>query len=295
VSRYLYALVRCVPDPQTGEFVNVAAIAGDPTTGDWSLRQVSNESRVRKVAGAAQLDAVHRFLTEIGLRIDEMRAQMEENSAVTLLDDNWLQALYHDHRNVVQLSAPTPLVADDAEQALDVIFGRQVIDPLLQTREKIVTKWRVISDVREAYRRAHVDDRLVQPKPELFVGEHVHTPLDFAIVAGQAVQLTQGWSFMRSQVDEVSTQVKAWAYAIQLLRGKEEARLVSAREQVSGIAHDVDLEVVVAPPKTTEQIRAYDEAQQVFSRLGAYVRDLDRVDDVGRQAAELVFKAGYVG
>jgi Protein of unknown function (DUF3037) len=291
MSRYVYSLVRCVPDPQTGEFVNIGAIAGDPAAGDWSVRQVSNESRVRKLAGAVELDAVHRFLTEVGLLIDDTRAAMEEDATVSPLGHTWLQSLYEDHQNVVQLSPPAPVVADDAEQALDFLFARKVIDPLMQTREKIVTKWRVVSELREAYRRADVDDRLVQQRAELFVGAHVHTMLDFAIVADKAVQLTQGWSFRRAQVDQVSEQVKAWAYAIQLLRGREEARVVSTREQVSEISPDVALEVVVAPPKSAEQRRAYEEADQVFEQLGAVVRNLDDVDTVGRQAAELLAKS----
>ena len=38
--RYVFSLVRCVPNPRTGEFVNVGAIAGDPESEDWSVRQV---------------------------------------------------------------------------------------------------------------------------------------------------------------------------------------------------------------------------------------------------------------
>ncbi len=292
MNRYVYSLVRCVPDPRTGEYVNVGAIAGDPLTGDWSIRQVSNESRVRKLAGLLQIDAVHRFMTEVGIQIDDMRTGMEEDDDVAPLDESWLQRLHYDHRNVVQLSVPTPMAADSAEQALDALFAGQVTDPQMEARDRIVTKWRVISDVREAYRQAHVDARLIQPKPELYVGAHVHTVLDFAIVAGRALQVTQGWSFRRTRVDEVSTQVKAWAFAVGLLRAREEARLVSAREQVSSIDPDVDLEVVIAPPETAEQVRAYDEAQQVFDRLGASVRDLEEVGLVGTRAAELVAKAG---
>src|SRR5260221_14556979 len=115
MNRYLYSLVRCVPDPRTGEFVNVGAIAGDPVTGDWSVRQIANESRIRKFAGGASLDAAHSFLTRVGLQIDETRALMEDDAAVTLLGDSWLQSLHHDHRNVVQLSPPAPMVAEDAE------------------------------------------------------------------------------------------------------------------------------------------------------------------------------------
>lgn len=140
MNRYVFSLVRCVPDPRTGEYVNVGAIAGDPLTGDWSIRQVSNESRVRRLAGLLQIDAVHRFMTEVGLQIDDMRTGMEERDDVAPLDESWLQQLHYDHRNVVQLSPPTPMAADSAEQALDLLFAGQVIDPLTEARERIVTK-----------------------------------------------------------------------------------------------------------------------------------------------------------
>ena len=89
-------------------------------------------------------------------------------------------------------------------------------------------------------------------------------------------------------------QVKAWGYAIGLLRDRQEARIVSADEQVSDIAPDVDLQVVIARPKTVDQRRAYEEAEQVFNQLSVSVRDLDEVDAVGRQAAELIAKSGYL-
>ena len=50
MSRYLYSIIRCLPDPQTGEFVNVGVIAGDPATGDWAVRRLSNIERIRRFA-----------------------------------------------------------------------------------------------------------------------------------------------------------------------------------------------------------------------------------------------------
>jgi hypothetical protein len=288
MNRYLYSLVRCVPDPQTGEFVNIGAIVGDPVTGDWSVRGISNESRIRKFAGGLSLDAAHSFLTRVGLQIDETRMQMDEDAEAVPLGDAWLAALYHDHRNVVQLSPPTPMVAEDAETALDALFARQILDPQSQSREKVITKWRVTHDVRDSYRRASVRPELIQAKPDLYVGSSVHAVLDFAVVSGRALQVSQGWSFRRSGLEEVSVQVKAWAFAISLLRRKEEARVMTATGQTSRIAHDVDLEVVIASPGTPAQQRAYEEADQVFRSLGAHVRDLADVDAVGQRAAELV-------
>src|SRR5215469_8301577 len=217
MSRYVYSLVRCVPDPATGEFVNVGAIAGNPETGDWSVRQVSNERHVRKLAGATELSAVHDFLARVGTEIDSMQALMLNDSA-DLLGESWLQSLHYDHRNVVQLTPPMPILADSAEDALDVLFGRQIIDPVTQSRERAVTKHGVLHAIRLSYLNARIDPNLVRRKAELFVGDHVHTTLDYAVANGTTVQLSQGWSFQGAQVDVVSEQVKAWAYALTGLR-----------------------------------------------------------------------------
>jgi hypothetical protein len=294
MGRYVYSLVRCVQDPRTGEFVNVGAIAGDPSTGDWSVRQVSSENRVRKLAGPAALLAVHGFLARVGDQIDSLQAGMFEG-AEELLSENWLQGLYHDHQNVVQLSAPAPILAEDAEQALEILFSRQIIDPVSQAREGSLTKHRALHDIRRAYQRAALDPHLVRQRVELHVGDRVHTSLDFAIANGSAVQLTQGWSFQGTLVSAVSEQVKAWAYALKCLRDGLDARVVSVDDRISSVAQDVDLEVVVIQPRTPEQRLVYQEALQVFAQIGAAVHDLEDVDAVGSRAAELVGKSGWSG
>lgn len=131
MHRYVYVLVRCVPEPRTGEFINMAAIAGRPEVGDWSIRRVGSDARARKLqAGTEVLGAVHDFLTRIGQEIEDQPLLSNEAP----LDENWLQRLYYDHRNVVQLSAPAPIVANNAEDALDAIFRHQIIDPVSQLR-----------------------------------------------------------------------------------------------------------------------------------------------------------------
>jgi hypothetical protein len=287
MNRYIYALVRCVPDPRTGEFVNVGAIAGEPGTDDWSIRQVGNESRVLKLAGPADLEAVHGFLARIQMKIDRSRTLLWELETDPL-DERWLQALYHDHRNVVQLSPPAPLVADDAEQALDLLFEQMIIDPVTQPRHLIVTKHRIMSAIRKSYQAANVDVSLMQPKVELHVGEHVHAQIDFAIGNGSTVQLAQGWSFQRTELQELSTQVKAWGYALLRLRDGEQARVIASDGHLSTISQDVDLEVVIAPPITSEQRSAYDEAEQVFTELDVRLLELNDADAVGRRASELL-------
>jgi len=286
MTRYLYSLVRCVPDPRTGEFINIGAIVGDPATGDWSLRQVSNESRVLKLAGPADLEAVHGFLARIGQQIYPNPTLFDEPDP---LDEAWLQALFHNHRNVVQISAPMPIVADNAEQALDLLFDQVIIDPTAQPRSSpSITKHRILSAIREAYTAADIDYHLQMPKAEIHVGEHIHTQVDFAIGNGSTVQLAQGWSFQRLGLQELSTQVKAWGYALARLREGERARVISSDGHISNVDPGVDLEVVVAPPLTSDQTDVYEEAGQVFSELHVTVRSLDDASAVGRRAAELL-------
>lgn len=286
MSRFLYSLVRCVPDPRTGEFVNVGAIAGSAEAGEWAVRQLSSEARVRKMAGPRELEAVHGFLARVGEQVD-LQMELDAADSDGLLPETWLHALHHDHRNVVQLSAPAVVAASSAESALDLIFERMLIDPLSQRRD-FVDKKRVVSGLRAAYKRASVADDLVQSRVNLFVGDHLRAPVDFAIANGVAVQLTQAWSFQRSSVDQVTTEVKAWGYALAQLRAGAAARVVGTEGHVSSLKSEVDLEVVVALPKTKDQQDAFEEATQVFDQLNASVRSLDEVDLVGVRAAELV-------
>lgn len=284
--RYMYSLVRCVPDPRTGEFINIGAIAGDADTGDWAVRQVSSERRAIKLAGPGVLEAVHGFLARAQEAIEMQEVLLDEDADRDYLGSDWLDGLHRDHRNTVQLAPPTPMLAETAEDALDLIFERMIIDPVSQPRG-YVTKKAVLADLRVVYQSAGLAPNAVRPRAEVFVGANVHSGVDFAVANGVAVQLTQAWSFQRAGIEEVSTQVKAWAYALARVRAGEEARVV-AGDQTSAIRADVDLQVVVARPRSKDQEQVFREATQVFDDLGATVSDSGQANRVGQRAAELL-------
>lgn len=286
MSRYIYSIVRCLPDPRTGEFVNVAAVAGDPITGDWSYRQLSNLERVRKFAGHSALQAALSCLLKVGDQIDENRVALLEDQAEPLAEE-WLERLHHDHRNVVQFSPPAPLLAEDAEEALGLIFEQLLIDPVASHRPRGVTRHDLRRSLRDAFRQAAVADEYVRAKVQIHVGEKVHSPIDFAIANGRVVQLTQAWSFCLGQVDDVPMKVKAWGYALKELRGGVDSRVVDSIGRVSSIDSNVDLQVLVAPPETSDQAVAFEEAEQVFADVGAEVHVAYEVGQVGARAAEL--------
>lgn len=120
VRRHLYALIRCVPNTATGEFINIGAIALNPHTGDWAIRRVTDDSHARKLADSRALDVAFGFITDLAATL---RTTPEPAS------EEWLARLHHDHRNIVQLSQPAPIVADSTADALDVVFKAMIVDP----------------------------------------------------------------------------------------------------------------------------------------------------------------------
>jgi len=125
--RFVYSLVRFVPDPARGEFVNIGTIAGSEESSEWQWRQIENPVQARAIDDRKSLEAVWAFLDRVGREMDDY-----ERSQVSLFEPNvelseaWLQQLYVAHRNVVQLTPPTPMVAASADEALDRVVTAQV-------------------------------------------------------------------------------------------------------------------------------------------------------------------------
>ncbi|MFC4535068.1 DUF3037 domain-containing protein [Sphaerisporangium dianthi] len=287
MGRYIYSIVRCLPDPRTGEFVNVGAVAGDPATGDWAVRRLSNTDRIKKFAPPPAIDVTDRFLARMSSEIGEAREALETETSHALGDD-WLLKLHHDHRNIAQLSPPAPIVAAHAEAALDIIFDHMIIDPASQPRQVTVGKDRVVQDLRRAYARADIPAHLLRPKSDVFIGDRLHSTVDIAVANGEVLQLAQGWSFRVTGSERLLTQVKAWGFALERLRRGDEAKVVDARGRVSEVGSDVDLQVVIATPETPQQDTAYEEAEQVFQAIGAEIHPVEDVGAVSARAASLV-------
>ncbi|NRQ33263.1 DUF3037 domain-containing protein [Nonomuraea sp. NN258] len=127
MGRYVYSVVRCLPDPRTGEFVNVGAIAGDPLAGHWAIRQRRDTERIRVFAGGPALEAATRCLLALSEEIDRNRTALSLGEAEPL-GENWLADLHRNHRNVVQFTEPAPVTANGPQEALAFVFD-QLIDP----------------------------------------------------------------------------------------------------------------------------------------------------------------------
>jgi Protein of unknown function (DUF3037) len=262
MGRYWYSLVRCVPEPATGEFINIGAIAGSSDEGDWAVRQIDNLRRAAKLCGPAQLGAVTEFLTSATAQI----ADAEES--LFPLAEGWLDGFSSEMRNVVQLSRPQVAVGQSANEVLDRVFAFQLIDPELAARG-FTTKLKLVSRLRKQLRASIADEYIVE-RPRLTVGDHVTAQIDFAFGADRAVQLTQAWTFQKDTVDDVARDVKAWGYAVRRLRDGDPCRL-NATDRSLLLGDEVPIEVVLAAPITAHQQDVYEEASEIFAELDAKV------------------------
>lgn len=288
--RFVYSIVRFVPDPARGEFVNVGAIVGSEESSEWQYRQVENPARARALDERQTLDAAWSFLDRVGRQIDDFERAGETlfNPPVEL-SEAWMERMYLDHRNLVQLSRPSPMVAANADEAMDRIFDDLVVDPE-RRRHPFQKKHAALAAVRAAYRAHSVEKAKNLRERVSLATDHHRERFDFAVTNGKVVQLTHTWSFQVPDQDQLAEQVKAWGWTVRdVRRGGGEVAISSGEKWDVGA--DVDIEVVYVPPLDEQRAPALRDALTVFREVNVRSHAIDGADSVGLRAHELLVDA----
>ena len=287
--RFVYSLIRFVPDPAKGEFVNVGAIVGSELSSEWQIRQVSNPARARALDDERSLDLVWAFCTRVGVDIDRFEDSLYRlfDSEVELSED-WLENLHTQHRNIVQLSPPSPMVADSADEALDRLFSQMILDPT-RHRQSTVTKHVVLAAMRRAYGSCglHKNRGFVE-RARLSASDH-SIPVDFAVVNGQVLQLVQTWSFQSADQQSLAQQVRSWGWVVHRTR-QQGAQLDASGVEGLDVDPDIAIRAVYVPPAPDGNADAYRGALDVFKETAIEHRPIDQVKDVAEEARRLLAK-----
>lgn len=292
--RYVFSLVRFVPDPATGEFVNVGAVAGSEESSDWAVRQVANPERARRLGPAAALDAVWSFLGGVGEAVDAHQGALESLSPGEAgMDEGWLAGLHRDHRNVVQVTYPAPVIAESAEGALDRVFDLMVVAPS-QRRHRFRRRNEAVAAVRRAYRDRRIDRSEGVRERVVLSTARFEEPVDFAVTDGDVVQLAHSWSFQVPDQDLLARQVKSWGWTV--LSAREVGGVVRTGDgRRFKVARDVDVEAVYIPPRQDQDAPAFPEACGVFEALGVNPVPVQDADRVAERAADRLRGAPRAG
>ena len=288
--RYVYSVVRFVPDPARGEFINVGAIVGSDDSREWDLRQVGNTSRARQLDDRHALPGALRFLDDVGHQVDlfwDLEVEPSDEPRESQISEAWLASLAGNMRNVVQLTPPIPLAADSVDDAMAFVVDEMLVDPMSEGLD-----YRRRTRAQSALRSAYIDANLTRGSTFFekvrLNSEGVSERLDFVVANGKPVQLAQAWSFEIPKQEDLARRIRAWGWTISKLRERG-GQLQFDGRPATEIASDIDLEVVYVPP--TPELAdepAFREAQIVFADVGATSVSIDRVDQISRRAAELV-------
>jgi hypothetical protein len=291
MNRFTYSIVQITPRLSAGECVNFAVIVGSDQLGDWAVRQVQDPKRARRFCGVHAMTAASEFMIDIEERIfqvgdsnlsDWLSESHEPELTITeqLIDD-----LSNRRRGVVRLSQPQPVLADTADEALDLLTPEFLMEPTPRVFRRL-TKQRVVADVRWSYLIAGLDENVLQQRPALRVGrdKQFHFRSDLAVVTDEVMQLCSAWSFQIVDVEDVSRSIQAWGWNVRELRDYggvlEDGRTL--------VPKDVDLQVIVAPDPSPEGQQALADAESVFAEVHASVVPYAERQRIAESALRLV-------
>ena len=289
--RHLYSVVRFVPDPAREEAINIGLIAGTDESGEWALRTVGNYSRARRLDDGELLPGVRAHLERIEAlieRFSDLQPALLPGDTPETVGEAWLARLASESANVLQFTRPLPVVAESAEEAIDLLWDELVVDPAAR-RFRFTKKHRAVSAFSRALKAHSVPDRRVIRRTTIR-SVSFHASMDFAIHNGRVAQLTNCWSFQLPDKESLMEEITSWAWAVRDLR--RNGGSVANGEGTLKIAdgNETAIYVIYVPPVPGEGAgeRAFKSACAAFEDhdVKAHPVPADEADSVARDAAQ---------
>lgn len=278
---FQFSLIRFVPDPARGEFVNIGAVAGSDDAGEWELRLVSNLSRAKALDDRGVLSKAFAYAAGLEDHIAALDV-LQRTGGAEPISAEMLRRQAAEMHNIIQLSPPAPVAADSAEAALELVFDQLVLDAARKSFP-FEKKHRAQGAARQAYRAHHVPPSAVRERAPVRSGVFDGT-FDFAVHNGRAVQLVQCWSFQLPNQADLAEQVKAWSWLVHEVR-QDGGGLATAGGEIE-VPRALDIYAIAIPPVAGAESPAYEEARAAFAENGVIELTPDAADRVGAQAAQ---------
>jgi len=282
--RYDYWVLRYVPDPIRGEFINIGIIAGKDE--DWSFRRAGSLSRASRLGGAAsQADSfLKRIEDAISSRLEVVEALIPGTPS-TSFGRGEIEDLRVRMNNLVQLSDSKPVLADTARQAADLAFELMIVDSDTDVQHR--SRVRVVHRLREAFELRPELVRHVARFHVAAVGAQ-EASIDFAVKDGVVHQLSQVWAFDVKDTRHLQTQIRAWNYLVGLLRADGGALVKKDRSGGVKIPSRVEINAVFTAPTTADGERQFEIARDGWHRLGVEAIASSDSESIVDEAARLL-------
>ena len=292
--RYVCSVVRFVPDIVRGEALNLGIVVGSDDSSEWELKRVDNLRRVRAFDERGVLPQAVAYLEELAALLDDYTEAVDQNAASSIeFSEERLRSLASHSSNLLQWTAPLPLIADRLQEAVELSAAQFLMDTTAgetvagrPTSERSPTKYAALAATRQAFIRYGLKKgRDFAVRPDV-AGAHGHEIFDFVVLNGIALQLVQAWSFQTSGHDDLSRRIRAWAWAVKGIR--DSGGYAVADNRNVEIRKDVSVAALYVAPASGAEPQAWEDAKTAFAELQVTSIPFDRADEVGAEAARLV-------
>lgn len=284
MTKYAYSIIRFVPSPVRGEFVNLGIIVGSERTGDWAIDIVSSRSRASKLDDEGVFPKVVSDLQRLQLMI-ESYSDPDLLGPPFDLTDEWLVQLSRDSRNLLQYTAPNTVVAKSAATALEKLWKLMVVEPIPQKRSSL-TRRSLISRFVSALERHDLNKSHIKRQAKLETSK-THAAIDVVVHNGVVKDITQCWSLQIKDVEAVTNDIKSWGWTIRTLRERGGLITAAGLPEPLKVPQDVRVGVVYAESDSQE---VTDEALEVFNDkdIQAECVLVGAVEDYAERASQFV-------
>ncbi|PJJ58070.1 Protein of unknown function (DUF3037) [Mumia flava] len=259
---YRYWLLRYVPDPVRGEFVNLGVIVGDGEC-DWAIRRVHNFKRASRLGGDASLAAD--WLERLERRFPQLPDEQPLGTEA-LLSYGWLEHTRARLNNSIQVSQSAPVSARSAKEAAERLYGFLVKEDQNVSR----SGWRATTtrELRRQYEmRMGSKSRSLQSNVYLQARAQ-RTRFEFALGDDLVVHLTRVWAFDVASTENLRQQIQAWSYAVKVFRERGgDVRNRAHKVPSHPVQRDVPISILYQNPRTDQQQEVFQIAADAWKDL----------------------------
>lgn len=283
--RYAYSVARFSPDAIREECVNIGLLVGNAETGEIAVRSIKYAKRANCIDDKGVFPAARAALDMLG-REFELLGVDDADVSESVTCDAWLRRKAGEYQNILRLTAPQWIMAEDAEAAAERLAVRFLVEPQ-QERAAFHTRKRALANLRKAYRAASFpEDVDFEDNPRIQSKTH-GTIFDFVVANGHALQLAQAWSFQVNQ-DDLADKIRAWAFSVSELRDAGGSAVLNKKQVV--VRRDIDIEVIYVPPLPGQATEVVQESFAMFKELGVTYVPMESADSIAGRAQVLAEK-----
>lgn len=268
--KFVYSVIRFVPNPILGEFVNVGIIAGNDKTSDWTVRWLDNMARAKALAKTLAPNTFL-FLKSYVSELDEL-VELSAKSPTELvpvgarlrIDETWLAEMHASRDNVIQFTRPLPVLEETSRAAAEIVRDALLFEPERQARSH--SRRHLITSVETSFQKSFgtaIDDNRVALHRNVTVQSNGFTDRSaLAVLSTERLQLTSVWSFAiaTSQHARLLEGIRSFLWFVEHSHNEPLAVLDSREHRLSDGQVASHVAAVVQPPAITDERDAYEEA-----------------------------------